>query len=525
MNELDTNITNKSIRLAKNTLYLYLRMLMMTLISLYTSRVILEELGIKDYGTYSVVGGVILMFSFLHGPITTANQRFINYAIGKKDEKSLKQIFTSSIILLAIIGLIIVILGETIGLWFINTHMNIAANRMVAANWVFQLSIAAFYVNLLSIPYTAVIIAHEKMSAFAVISIIETILKLLAAMSLTLWHGDKLIFYAVLIFLIGLFIRLVYQCYCNRNFLESKVRLSYVSKEKMKSMLSFSCWSLLGGIRKVCHTQGIAIVINMYFGVAVNAAQGVSNQVNAVVSQFVSNFLMATNPQIVQSYASGELKQMHNLIFWACKIAITLCFIPILPLCLETPTVLSIWLKEVPEYAIIFVRAILFTSLCESFSTVMQISMGATGNIKNYQISLSIVGLLHLPLAWTAFYYGYDAYYSMYIYIILAIILQMIRIWFVCNAVGINIMDFYKRVISRGVLFMVSAVFLPLMFHIYSNSFHAVFQLVIVTIVSFVASPLSFYYIYCDKNERIKFRNLINSIINKYGINRAIKKR
>lgn len=515
---------SKSYKLAKNTLYLYFRMLIITLISLYSSRVILKELGVDDFGLYSVVGGIIVLFSFLHGPITTANQRFINYALGKQDEKSLKQVFSSSFTLLAIIGIIIVALGETVGLWFLNTHMNIDYHRITAANWVFQLSIAAFFVNLLSVPYTALIIAHEKMSAFAIISVVETLLKFMAALSLSFFQRDKLIIYAVLIFLAGLFTRIVYQQYCKKNFFEARIQLSYISKDKVKSMLSFSCWTLLGGIRKVCHTQGIAIIINMFFGVAVNAAQGIANQVNAVVSQFVSNFLMATNPQIVQSYASGDIKSMHQLIFWACKIAITLCFFPLLPLCLETPTILSIWLKEVPAYSVIFVRAILITSLLESFSTVMQISMGATGNIRNYQISLSIVGLLHLPLAWIAFIYGYDAYYSMYIYIVLAIVLQIIRIWFVCNAVDISMSIFYKRVIIRGGVFIILSSVVPLLFHVFTNFYHVYVQLVVVIISSMILTPFFFYFIYCDKSEKIKIIDLINKLLCKYGYNRSIKK-
>ena len=294
-----TTVNNK--RIAKNTLLLYFRMILIMGVSLYTSRIVLNTLGVEDYGIYNVVGGIVIVLSFLNGAMAGATQRYLNIELGRKDYEKLKKVFTTSLLIHFGVALVIVLLAETIGVWFLSTQMNITPDRMYAAHWVYQFSIAAFIVSVISVPYNATIIAHEKMSAFAYISILEAVLKLVIVYVLIFSPFDKLILYAFLIFIVGVIIRIVYGIYCKRNFQECRIESWQVDKPLLKSMLSFSSWTILGNLSYIFHTQGIAIVMNMFFGVTVNAAQGIATQVSAVVKGVVTNFLQALNPQVVKT--------------------------------------------------------------------------------------------------------------------------------------------------------------------------------------------------------------------------------
>ena len=463
---MSTQTSDNNKRIAKNTLFLYLRMLITLVVSLYTSRVVLNTLGVEDYGIYNVVGGIVVILGFLNNAMTGATQRFLNVELGRNNKIRLQRVFYTSLVIHALVAVVILFIAETIGLWYLNTCMNIAANRMVAANWVFQFSVAAFMINILSVPYNATIIAHEKMSAFAYISILEVVLKLLIVYLLVLSPLDKLIFYAFLLFVVGVLLRLIYGIYCKWNFEECTIRGVHMDKPMMKEMLSFSSWTIFGNLGYIAHTQGIALVINYFFGVTVNAASGIANQVNGVVKNFVGNFLTALNPQIVKTYASGQYEEMHKLLIRGCQIAFYMVAFFVIPLTVEAPVILRLWLKIVPDYTIVFVRMVLLITLFDSYSNILATAKGATGDIKKYQITLTIIGLFHLPFAILFFWLGYPPQYAMYVYLFLIVLLQVVRIQFVCKSIGLRLGYFYKEVIAKCLLVLILGSIVPLLLHI-----------------------------------------------------------
>lgn len=496
-------------RIAKNTLFLYFRMLITMIVGLYTSRVVLSSLGIEDYGLYNVVGGLVVLLSFLNGAMASSTQRYMNVELGRNSVDGLRKVYANSMLIHIGVAVVIVILSETIGLLFLNKFMNINAERFVAANWVYQFSIAAFVINILSVPYNAAIIAHEKMSAFAYISVVEVLLKLIVALLISVAPFDKLIFYALLIFLVGFVIRFIYAAYCKKYFEECRnVRLKK-DAELLKNMMSFSSWTIFGNLAFIFHTQGIAIVINIFFGAAVNAAQGISNQVNGIVSGFVQNFMTAIKPQIVKNYAGGNLKEMHNLILSGSRLSFFLVLIFVVPISLEVPFFLSLWLKEVPEYTVAFIRILLFITLFDSFNSILNAAKGATGNIKIYMITQTSISMLHLPLAYLLFKFGYAPYYAMVVYFVLVIIMQMTRILFVCKAIGLSLKKFGVCVVLKCfAVFLVSFIG-PL--GVYRCVSENLFGFVLVEFVAVLSVIMSVFFVGLMKNERELLKTKIMS--------------
>ena len=307
---MDSHAENTK-RIAKNTLMLYIRMLFGMVVSLFTSRVVLDALGVEDYGIYNVVGGVVAMFSLLSTALSTSISRFVTFEIGKGDEYNLKKVFTSSVAVMFALSIGIFIVAEIVGVWFLNTHLNIPVQRLEAANWVLQCAILAFAVDLNSVPYTSAIIAHERMSAFAYLGILNITLRLVVVYALYVSCFDKLMTYSVLTLSVSILMCLIDYIYCRRNFVECAFRIIY-DKSLLKKMLSFAGWSFLGNGAYLLNTQGVNILMNMFFGVAVNAARGVAGQVDGAVQSFVANFTTAMNPQIIKSYAAGDLNYMHT---------------------------------------------------------------------------------------------------------------------------------------------------------------------------------------------------------------------
>ena len=507
------NSVSSNKRVMKNTLMLYIRMLLLLFINLFSSRVILRELGVDDYGIYNVVGGIIVILSFLNAAMASGTQRFMNVEMGRKNQKALNKVFSTSQQIHLLVAICIIVIAETIGLWFLNYKMNIPEDRMVAANWVYQFSIISAIVGVFSVPYNASIISHEKMSAFAYISIFEAVMKLIVAFAVILFPFDKLIFYAALILITGTVTCIIYIIYGIRNFEECKYSTLIVDRSMMKQMLSFSGWTIFGNLGYILHTQGIAIVINIFFTVAVNAAQGIANQVNGLVTQFATNFLIALNPQVVKNYAAGDLDRMHTLIIRGCKMAFCLMCFFVIPLILEASMVLKIWLGIVPEYAVIFMRLVLLISLINSFSSLLAASKGATGDIKTYQLTLTIIGAFHLPLAWLVFELGGGPEYSMYVYLLIVIILQVFRIWFVCKSVKMNILRFVKDVLVRCLLVLEAASVLPVIVHVLSSP--SILTTIVVGTVSVISVIFSTLYLALTTLERDAILNLIFSRIKK----------
>lgn len=335
------NSSQNNKRIAKNTMLLYGRMFLMMLIGLYTSRVVLNALGVEDYGIYNVVGGLVTMFSMLSGSLSAAISRFITYELGKENQDKLSRIFSASVTIQLLLSLIIVILAELIGVWFLNEKMSIPSDRMVAANAVLQISIITFVINLISVPYNAVIIAHERMSAFAYISILEAIGKLVIASLIVASPLDKLIFYAILMCALSVLIRMIYGFYCKRHFNECSYHFRW-DKGLLGQMFKFAGWNFFGAGSALLMTQGVNMLMNMFFGVTINAARGVANQVDSTVQQFVNNFTTAINPQITKSYASEDLPYMHKLVCIGSKYSFFLTWFFALPLLLEADIVLNV---------------------------------------------------------------------------------------------------------------------------------------------------------------------------------------
>ena len=413
-------------RVAKNTIFLYLRTMLVMPISIFTSRIILDALGVDDYGIYNAVGGFVAMFSMLSGTLIAASQRFIAFELGKSDP-DVKKVFSTIISVHLLLSAIILILLETIGLWFLNYKMNIATERMLAANWVFQCSVLTFCVNIISIPYNAVIIAYEKMAAFAYISIFEVVAKLGCVYALYIISYDSLIVYAISMMLVAIILRIIYGIYCNRNFPLCRYTLS-LNKRIFREMMGFSGWNFIGSIASNLNGHGINILTNLFFGVAVNAARGVASQVDYAINTFVNNFLMAITPQITKSYAAKDFAYINYIIIAGTKYSFfLLCFIS-LPVCLNTEYILSVWLKEVPEFTVEFVRLGIIFSLCQTLSQCLYRTMLASGKIKKYQIVVGGLSILAFPAVYVFFYVGLPATWGYWAMIIFSIVCLFARL-------------------------------------------------------------------------------------------------
>lgn len=381
---MSTQTSDNNKRIAKNTLLLYFRMLFMMAVSLFTSRVVLNTLGVEDYGIYNVVGGIVAMFGFINGSMSSATQRYITFALGKGDKNRLQTVFSTTLQIHTLIAGVIVLLGETIGLWFLYNKMQIPADRMDAAFWVLQCSIIAAVVMIISVPYNADIVAHEKMSAFAYISILEVVLKLAIVYMLLVFSFDKLVLYAFLLLAIQILIRFCYSYYCNKHFEETKYKHVW-DKALFKEMTGFAGWSMFGNLAAVLFGQGLNMLLNVFFGPVVNAARGIAVQVQNAVQQFVLNFQMALNPQITKTYAQGEMQEMHKLMYRSARFSFFLLFFLSLPVLFETKFILTVWLKIVPDNTVVFLRIMLCTSLIYTLSNPLIIANQATGKVRKYQ--------------------------------------------------------------------------------------------------------------------------------------------
>lgn len=492
-----TSDNNK--RIAKNTLLLYFRMLFMMVVSLYTSRVILNALGVEDFGIYNVVGGVVAMFSVISGSLSAAISRFITYELGKGDQSKLNKIFSASVTIQLLLSLIIVVLIESVGVWFLNTKMTIPIERMTAANWVLQFSIITFVINLISVPYNAAIIAHEKMSAFAYISILEAVGKLAIAF-LIMWSPiDKLIYYAILMCFVAIIVRFAYGHYCSQHFSECKYHF-YWDKELLKNMFGFAGWNFLGAGSLLLMTQGVNILINLFFGVGLNAARGVANQVDSAVQQFVTNFSTAINPQITKSYAVKDYNYMHDLVCAGSKYSFFLSWFFSLPLLLEGSIILQLWLKNVPENAILFMKLALCISLLSVISNTLVTSMLATGNIKKYQIIVGGLGMTIFPLVYIAYKLGLPAYSAYLIHFSLFVIQLIVRLQLLKHMIMLSIKDFFQKAILKDLeVIFLSSIFPFLIVYYMPSSF---FRLFIVLTVSTLSILISIYFVGLTKQEK-----------------------
>lgn len=451
-------------RIAKNTLMLYVRMLFGMLVSLYTSRVVLQALGVEDYGIYNVVGGVVAMFSLLSGSLSAAVSRFLTFELGRKDLERLKKVFSSALCVHALLALVVLILSETIGLWFLNYKMNIPAERMIAANWVFQFSLFSFLLGLFSVPYNASIISHERMGIFAFVGIGDTILQLCIVLLIAYGgiNADKLILYSGLLVLKGLLFQLFYFYYCRKSFEECRFRL-VLDKPLLKDMTGFAGWNFIGASSAILRDQGGNILLNLFYGPALNAARGIANQVNSAIGAFVGNFMVALNPQITKSYAAAEYDYTFSLIFKGARFSFYLLLWLALPVLLNTQYILSIWLNVVPEHAVFFVQLVLIFSMCEAISNPLVTVMLATGKIRNYQIIVGGLQMMNFPLSYLFLKIGFLPEVVVMIAIVLSLVCLVARLIMLRGMIQLPVSRFLHNVCGKIFLVTVFSVSIPLL--------------------------------------------------------------
>ena len=418
-------------------------------IGIYTSRVVLSVLGIDDFGIYTFVGGVVVIFNMVSATFILATQRSISFEIGRKDVERTQQIFSGALNIHLIVSLLLLVLIETAGIWFINFKANIPAIRMTAANWVFQFSMAAFVMDFISIPYSAMIIAKEEMGTFAFISIYESIMKLLVVYLLSIALFDKLIFYSVLIFAIAFSIRIFYGVYCRRHFVEAK-HTRVVDKSINKELINLSGWTFFGSSASILTSQGINILINLFFGIAVNAAKGVSFQIENVITLMVNNFTMSLKPQIIKSYSANEKDYLYKLIDQGSRMAFFLMSIMTVPIFILSDELLKIWLKVVPPYASEFLRLIMLYIMLQPLKTILDTLLLATGDIKKWQIFSGMIDFMNLPLCYLVYKLGFPPHASYLVMIPISFISLLNRIYFCHKKTELNYMFYLKRTLLRS---------------------------------------------------------------------------
>lgn len=499
-------------RIAKNTLLLYFRMLLTMVVSLYTSRVVLGALGVEDYGIYNVVGGVVAMFSIISGSLSAAISRFITYELGKGDPSKLRKIFSASVTIQLLISLIIVILIESVGVWFLNTKMMIPVDRMTAANWVLQFSIVTFVINLISVPYNAAIIAHERMSAFAYISILEVTGKLAIAFLILVSPIDKLVFYAILMCSVAVIVRLAYSNYCKRHFNECSYHFHW-DKNLLKNMFGFAGWNFIGAASSVLREQGGNIVINLFCGPAVNAAKGIASQVNGAITGFVTNFMIALNPQITKSYASGDKEYMMTLIYQGARLSFYILLFLSLPVIINTHYILVLWLKLVPEHTSLFVQLTLICALSESISNPLITAMLATGKIRNYQIVVGGLQLMNLPISYICLKFGCMPESVLVVAIVISQCCLAARLYLLRSLIGLSSIQYLKKVYLNVLGVSALSVMLPCLLSMYMDESFVSF--ILITMVSMVCTCVVELYVGCTQQERAFVKAKINNAMKK----------
>ena len=493
----DTAANNK--RIAKNTLMLYVRMIFTMFVGLYTSRVVLNTLGATDFGLYNVVGGFVYMFTFINSAMAGATQRYLTFELGRGDFNRLQKVFSTSINVHLIISLIILIAAETFGLWFVYNYLTIPEDRFNAALWVYQASILSTIIMMLSVPYNAAIIAHERMSAFAYISVLEVVLKLVIVYALTVSEADKLILYAVLMLLVQILIRLIYGWYCGKHFPETKYSIIF-DKKLIREMTGFAGWSLFGNLAAVTFTQGVNVVLNMFFGPAVNAARGIAVQVQTAIKGFCQNFQTALNPQITKTYATGEYQYMHRLIFMSTKFSYFLLLMISLPVMLEADTILTWWLKTVPEHTVSFVRLVLVASMIDATANSLMQGASATGKIKIYQSVIGSILLMILPVSYVTLKLGGQPESVFVVQIIIFAVAQIIRIVIIRPMIHLSLREYFTKAVIPILTVTLVSVVIPVIIYVFLDS--GICRFFVICIVSLLSVGFAILFLGLNHSER-----------------------
>lgn len=454
----DTSINN---RVAKNTIVLYLRTMLTMLISLYTSRVVLNSLGVENYGIYCVVAGFVSMLTILSGSLSASISRFITYELGKGDCSKLRVLFNTSVLIQVSIALLVFSVGELLEHYIINSVLQIPFERITAATWTYHCSLLVFVINLIYVPYNASIIAHEKMTTFAFVGIFDVLLKLAIALLISISIYDKLIVYSILLLVQAFVVCIIYILYCKSRFTECRF-CKQIDRGVLKEMTSFAGWAFLTSGAAVLNSQGLNMLINIFFGVALNAARGVAAQVEAVVMRFVNDFTTAINPQIIKSYAEGDLSTVNILICRGAKFSYYLLLFLSLPVIFEANILLHWWLGIVPNHTVIFFRLTMVASMLSTLGNTGVTACMASGNIKNYTIILTSIGLLVFPLTIIAYKLGFPAESCYIVYILIYSIITIVRLFLMKRLIHFPVVMYLKKVMIPIIKVTALAVILPI---------------------------------------------------------------
>ena len=503
---------SKSERITKNTVILYLRMLFTMLLALYTSRVVLEALGVSDYGIYNVVGGVVAIFSFMMSGMTVSTQRYLSYEIGKEDPDSLSRTFSLCLLTHILIALLALLIAETVGLWFVNNKLSIPEGREFAANIIYHLSVITLCIEIIIVPFNACVISHEKMNVFAYISMADAVLKLGIAFAVIHSGFDHLIIYGILMLLISVFNFTCYKIYCRFKFPETKFKF-YFEKSKFKEIFSFSGFTMMGQLGQVVANYGTSILINMFFGVVVNAAIGIANQVDAAIKGLSTNFLTAFQPQLTISYASKDYDYLKKLLYSTSKLSFYLILIFAIPIIVNIDDILRIWLKTVPDYTNIFCIIFILESAINSLGNPLWITTFATGHIKKLQILTTALYFIDIAIVYLVFVMGMGPIEGSLVKVFICCCLLIVRMiaprTFVPNY---SIKDFIKKVIYPILLISLVS-FAPLLIHLFAAN--SLSLRLVITIVSLLLSITSIYIIGLEADERKLLLSYVNRILKK----------
>jgi O-antigen/teichoic acid export membrane protein len=466
-------------------------MLVIMTVSLYTVRVVLKALGIIDYGIYNVIGGLVSMFAVLSSTMASASQRFFSFELGKENSTDLNKIFSLNILFYAIIAVVLVVVAESFGLWFVQNKLSIPKERMSATLWVYQFSVFSFFLTLVTIPYNAIIIAKERMGVYAGVSIIEAFLKLLIVFILVDTAQDKLKLYAMLVFLVTFVITFIYRYYCKTQFVECKYKF-YWDKSIFIDITSFSSWKLMGSFSGIMTKEGVNVLLNIFYGPTINAAQGIAAQVNNALQSFSSNFYMAVKPQIIKSYAIHDLGRIKSLVFWSSRLSFYLLLILMLPIIYETNYILKLWLTETSEYMVVFLQLIMVYTLINSFETPLTAVVQSTGKIKKYEIVISLITVVCIPFGYFLFKFYSKPELIFYLNIILALLALVFRIVLVGEVIKLSLYEYFYNVLIKITIVTFASIIVPTIIHIsFEESF---FRFLATTFSSIISVVISVYF-------------------------------
>lgn len=500
-------------RIAKNSVFLTIRMVIVLAISLYTTRAILKVLGVEDYGVFNVVCGFVSMFAFLNTSMSNAIQRFFNYELGKCGVEGANKVYCTSLHIQFILAIIIVIFAEGLGLWYLHYKMVIPEGRELAAEWIFHFSILSFLFVIMQAPYTAAVLAHEKMDFYAFVSVLDVFLKLGIVLILPLFSIDKLILYGFLFSLISVMNCCIYYLYCRKYFPEIQYKRFY-DKSLFKSMLSFSGWNLFGSFSGVMKEQGVNLVINFFFGPVINAARGVAAQVNGGLQSFVTNITIPVRPQVVQSYAQGNINRTMHLTFSISKLSCCFLMMMAIPISLEVDYVLSLWLdNNVPEHAGMFTIIILITSLVNNLNSAISGVVHATGIMKNYQLWGSLISISSVPISYLLVKFYPVPELAFLAVLICSSLGHLVCLFVVRHLVGLSILEYLKEVVWPIIIVFVISSSISFSVHFLLNG--GILRLFLVALVSFISVSISLFFLGFNSNERDLFMNMLKTVINK----------